>query len=183
MSSEKPRNVKEIDFEKGTLLTYEQSKGRIKTTKTSYWNCPCCGREVVVTNMPWGFITKDFDCGCGAKIRGKYIPQPYPFSSDGRGYTEYYIFMPETITLKPLLKITNKPKTVKEIVTQWLEANGYDGLCYGDCGCAIEDIELCGMSMVDCKPAYRTKCKGCHGITHCMSVDGKCPEEDGDNGR
>jgi len=48
-----------------------------------------------------------------------------------------------------------KPKTVKEIVEQYLEANGYDGLWLDDCGCRLGDLFPCGMEGTDdCRPGY-----------------------------
>lgn len=38
-----------------------------------------------------------------------------------------------------------KDITIKEIVRQWLEANGYDGLCESEveCGCPLDDFMPC----------------------------------------
>ena len=54
--------------------------------------------------------------------------------------------------------------TVKEIIKEYLEKNGYDGLCREGCGCGLEDFMPCGMfalenTVVGCKPAYKHKCK------------------------
>jgi len=47
-----------------------------------------------------------------------------------------------------------KPKTVKEIVTEYLEANGYDGLCCEDCGCRLGDLFCCcdSAAVDSCEP-------------------------------
>ena len=48
-------------------------------------------------------------------------------------------------------------KTVKEIVEDYLSANGYDGLFHGEgdgCGCGIDDLMCCGYVNEDCEPAY-----------------------------
>lgn len=49
---------------------------------------------------------------------------------------------------------------VKEILTAYLRANGYDGLCYdanGDeCGCGVNDLCPC-CNPLPCVPAYRVE--------------------------
>lgn len=48
--------------------------------------------------------------------------------------------------------------TVKEIVKQWLEEHGYDGLAGQDCGCICEGwafMDCSGESCEDCEPAYK----------------------------
>jgi hypothetical protein len=48
-------------------------------------------------------------------------------------------------------------KSLEEVVREYLQANGYDGLCYPDleCGCAKDDLFPCGEPDYDeCKPAY-----------------------------
>jgi hypothetical protein len=35
-------------------------------------------------------------------------------------------------------------KTVKDIVREYLLANGADGLCTDDCGCSVDDLAPCG---------------------------------------
>ncbi len=46
---------------------------------------------------------------------------------------------------------------VKEIIQQYLQANGYDGLCNGDieCGCALVDLMPCGEYGSECEPGYK----------------------------
>jgi hypothetical protein len=44
--------------------------------------------------------------------------------------------------------------TVIEIVKNYIEENGFDGLCNEDCGCMLGDIPLCGDPFYDCIPAY-----------------------------
>jgi len=41
--------------------------------------------------------------------------------------------------------------TVEEIVTEYLAANGYDGLCNDDCGCWLDDLFPCGSAQSDCE--------------------------------
>ena len=45
-------------------------------------------------------------------------------------------------------------KMVREIVMEYLLANGYDGLCADDCGCEIDDLGPCGESFWHCVPGY-----------------------------
>lgn len=47
--------------------------------------------------------------------------------------------------------------TLKEIVKQWLEENGYDGLCNPDdeCGCVLEDFMSCGEPGEHCEAGHR----------------------------
>lgn len=44
---------------------------------------------------------------------------------------------------------------VKEIVAEWLENNGYDGLYYPDgCACQIHDLAPCGNINEDCQAGH-----------------------------
>ncbi len=47
---------------------------------------------------------------------------------------------------------------VKEIVSEYLKANGYDGLYTDDCGCWLTDLFPCGENFEDCKPGYEVPC-------------------------
>jgi len=50
--------------------------------------------------------------------------------------------------------------TVKEIVKDYLEKNGYDGLCDDiECGCSLDDFWPCEgcNDPAQCRPAYRHK--------------------------
>lgn len=49
--------------------------------------------------------------------------------------------------------------TVKEIVKDYLEQNGFDGLCSENCGCGLDDIMPCDCETNNCQPAYKHKCK------------------------
>lgn len=56
--------------------------------------------------------------------------------------------------------------TVKEIVRDYLDRNGYDGLVNTEipCGCDKEDLALCdGLDLEFCLPAYKRmrKCSEC----------------------
>lgn len=47
--------------------------------------------------------------------------------------------------------------TVKDILIQWLKANGYDGLVDQDCecGCRGDDLMLCAGPCDTCRPGYQ----------------------------
>ena len=50
--------------------------------------------------------------------------------------------------------------TVKELVKEHLEKNGYDGLCRDDCGCGLDDFMPCSSFALEgvptcCTPAYK----------------------------
>ena len=48
---------------------------------------------------------------------------------------------------------------VLEIVRQYLESNGYDGLYDdGECACKRDDLAPCGSIGHDCMPGYLTAC-------------------------
>lgn len=53
--------------------------------------------------------------------------------------------------------------TVYDIVKQYLQDNGYDGLCNKDheCGCWIDDLLCCDEIGMNCEPAYRAPCGIC----------------------
>ena len=66
--------------------------------------------------------------------------------------------------------------TVADIVKEYLERNGFDGLCnpYLKCGCGIEDPYCCNCDdIIDCQPAYKHNCDKVE--TKNGYVDGKCP--------
>lgn len=52
--------------------------------------------------------------------------------------------------------------TVKDIIKDYLVANGYDGLYTDDCGCCCERENLMpcydGDYMLNCKPGYKCTC-------------------------
>ena len=73
---------------------------------------------------------------------------------------------------------------VKEIVEEYLKANGYDGLYnYVGCGCALDDLDACGEISPCCEPGYKRICeiscpidkKECdlyaEGCTWCISTN------------
>ena len=45
--------------------------------------------------------------------------------------------------------------TVHEIIKQYLETHGYDGLfCAGECSCRGDDMCPCSENPLDCEPGY-----------------------------
>ena len=51
---------------------------------------------------------------------------------------------------------------VKEIVADWLKANGYDGLCNDvGCGCTLGDLMTCGEPSEYCVPGWRRCDEAC----------------------
>lgn len=51
--------------------------------------------------------------------------------------------------------------TVKTLISDWLEAYGYDGLAGEDCGCGLDDLMCCDLDCTNigsCVPAYKVKC-------------------------
>jgi len=63
--------------------------------------------------------------------------------------------------------------TTKEIVIDYLKANGFDGLYSDDCGCSISDLMPCdGYGSVGmCKPGVKKNCKECSENGECDQVD------------
>lgn len=56
----------------------------------------------------------------------------------------------------------------KEILADWLKANGYGGLfSEGDCGCSIDDLMPCGQCSPFCQAGYLVSCCECESQEHC----------------
>lgn len=60
---------------------------------------------------------------------------------------------------------------IRDICIKYLEKNGYDGLCSGDCACLISDLMPCGEPNVNCDPGYKIPCPGPESCPN----DGDCP--------
>jgi len=53
---------------------------------------------------------------------------------------------------------TNTP-TVREIIAEWLQEHGFDGLYSEDCcACQLSDLMPCVGATDDCKPGYTSPC-------------------------
>ncbi len=68
------------------------------------------------------------------------------------------------------------PKTILEILREWLKAHGYDGLRDEDseCGCSLDDFAPCDMPEPSCLPAYR-------GIDSLMYLTREAAKNGGDD--
>jgi len=51
-----------------------------------------------------------------------------------------------------------RTKDVQTIVTEWLIAHGYDGLCGEGCGCRLADLMPCSQPSPGCMAGYESKC-------------------------
>lgn len=60
---------------------------------------------------------------------------------------------------------------VRQIVEQWLRANGYDGLSGLDCCCEVNDLMPCGEYVDGCEAGYKVPCPGAEDC----AADGDCP--------
>lgn len=50
---------------------------------------------------------------------------------------------------------------VREIVVDYLKANGFAGVCCPGCGCGVDRLAPCGSdAFLDCVPAYKKRCDG-----------------------
>lgn len=65
--------------------------------------------------------------------------------------------------------------TVKEIVKEYLQANGYDGLATDDCGCSVNDLIPCeGSAFEHCEAGHKIAC--CEDDPECRpwTCEGEC---------
>lgn len=73
---------------------------------------------------------------------------------------------------------------VKEIVAEYLKANGYDALCAVGvvcCGCNIDDFMPCGEPSERCEPGYWLCCHECGIWFASPTKDGQCPDCEGED--
>ena len=49
-------------------------------------------------------------------------------------------------------------RNVREILADWLIANGYDGLAGDDCGCPLDQLICCDEDPSQCVPGYKVEC-------------------------
>ena len=70
---------------------------------------------------------------------------------------------------------------VRQIISDYLKANGYDGLYNSiGCGCGINDMIPCQDCCIDnCEPAYHHECKDCQDKDNCdmYEEDSNYPNE------
>ena len=65
---------------------------------------------------------------------------------------------------------------LRELVSGWLKAHGFDGLCYGEdgdmsCGCEISDLMPCDEPNQACEPGRKGPCSDNEDYSYC---EGKC---------
>ncbi len=53
---------------------------------------------------------------------------------------------------------------IQDILIEWLVENGYEGLCYENCGCGVDALMVCGGMWLDgphleCEPAHKASPK------------------------
>lgn len=51
-------------------------------------------------------------------------------------------------------------KTAQQILVQWLDENGFDGLASDECSCKATDLAPCGNIGPDCQAGYLISCPG-----------------------
>ncbi len=63
---------------------------------------------------------------------------------------------------------------MREYVSAKLAADGYSGICGGDCGCELSDLWPCDGPGYDCVPGYQHECVQCprHEEDNCPVGDG-----------
>lgn len=79
--------------------------------------------------------------------------------------------------------MVEKRQNIRDIVDQWLRANGYDGLAGEECGCECGDLMPCDDPNIDnCVPGHKIPCPtpddceymfGCTTPNHWHMVEGK----------
>ncbi len=62
--------------------------------------------------------------------------------------------------------------TLHDIVKEWLEKNGYEGLYSvdADCGCKLDDLMPCGEPGMNCRAGHVVPCD-----PETCGADGDCP--------
>ena len=70
------------------------------------------------------------------------------------GYLDYL-----TETGDPELGERRNAMTIKEIITEYLKENGFDGLFFpGECACRADDLAPCENILPGCQPGYLGPC-------------------------
>ncbi len=63
--------------------------------------------------------------------------------------------------------------TVHEIILEYLEEHGFDGLCTDECGCLLDDLApCCSECVMDCVPARKISVTEANKLG--MEVDDDC---------
>lgn len=58
--------------------------------------------------------------------------------------------------------------SVKDALSEWLRANGYDGLFNeGNCACSVDDLMPCYSPSSTCKAGYMVSCCECDEQDRC----------------
>lgn len=68
---------------------------------------------------------------------------------------------------------------VKDILLQYLKANGYDGLSYTCCGCGVDNLVPCDHPELECQAARKVVCKDV-GFAGCETCDYGCNDVERD---
>lgn len=66
-------------------------------------------------------------------------------------------------------------KRLSNIVREYLESRGCDGLCGDGCGCGLDDLFSCGYPDADCMAAKARPCLGRECPSPCDGYDGGEP--------
>lgn len=79
---------------------------------------------------------------------------------------------PEAVQ-KQTSNISKDGTPIKEMVSEWLKANGYKGL-YNEsgCGCGLDDLMPCECVSEMCAAAYEFRCDNCIHRNECDKADG-----------
>jgi hypothetical protein len=123
---------------------------------------------------------------CGARLELEWIAKELPEYLPHKRERENVILelrKSERVDLpgntkEPIPEV--KATTVKTIIKEWLEAQGFEGLACENCGCGFDSFMICQDwdtpgNIGDCQPAYKNKCrKDCpRHETDCYGEPGK----------
>lgn len=77
-------------------------------------------------------------------------------------------------TNKERREISKEGTTIKEIISEWLKENGYQGLFNDDieCGCGLDSLFPCGLFSSFCAAAYEFRCYKCVHFDGCEKREG-----------
>lgn len=111
------------------------------------------GRKVLFNDMDLFFMLSGIDAGTGEESWKKWQVKPFDESFDAAKH----------ILCEEWMKMPRKIPTIREIISEYLEKYGFDGLVNTDaeCGCSNDELFLCESSCDECQPAYIHKCSEC----------------------